>query len=31
MRFFIDSTPGCEAVGDENLKLHATNNYIELI
>lgn len=31
MRFFIDSTPGCEAVGDENLMLHATNNYIELI
>ena len=31
MRYFIDSTPGRDAVGDENLMLRATNNYIELI
>ncbi len=31
MRYFIDSTPGRDAIGDENLMLRATNNYFELI
>ena len=31
MRFFIDSTPGRDAVGNKNFLLRATNNYIELI
>lgn len=31
MRFFIDSTPGSDAIGDDDLMLRTTNNYLELI
>lgn len=31
MRYFIDSTPGRDTIGDEDLMLRATNNYFELI
>lgn len=31
MRYFIDSTPGPNAVGDEDLMFRVTNNYFELV